>query len=52
MNATLPTGTVPARGRSHANQVRTPCWCGQDLEHVRRSHCPRCGRSTAPRTIR
>ena len=29
MNATLPTGTVPARGHSHTNQVRTPCWCAR-----------------------
>jgi hypothetical protein len=19
------------------------CWCGQDLDHVRAPHCPRCG---------
>jgi hypothetical protein len=19
------------------------CWCGQDMDHVRGQHCPRCG---------
>ena len=34
---------------SDTTQVRPPagttevCWCGQDLDHVRGGHCPRCG---------
>jgi len=32
------------------------CWCGQDLEYVQHSHCPRCGRARGrhfdPMTLR
>ena len=39
---------------SDTTQVRPPtggatnvCWCGQDMDHVRRTHCPRCGTARA-----
>jgi hypothetical protein len=25
------------------------CWCGQDLEYVQHTHCPRCGTARARR---
>ena len=25
------------------------CWCGQDMDHVRGRHCPRCGTARAAR---
>ena len=28
---------------SRRNVTAARCWCGQDLEHVRGEHCPRCG---------
>ncbi len=41
---------------SNTTQVRPPtgettdvCWCGQDMDHVRVRHCPRCGTSRADR---
>ena len=34
-------GLRPWVGRRNVASPR--CWCGQDLEHVRGQHCPRCG---------
>ena len=39
------TGQVRAR----ASGVPPVCWCGQDLEYVRHTHCPRCGTARARR---
>ena len=33
------TRKIPAR----VSGVPTVCWCGQDLEYVQHTHCPRCG---------
>ena len=29
--------------RARVSGSSSVCWCGQDLEYVRSSHCPRCG---------
>ena len=39
------TGQVRAR----ASGVPPVCWCGQDLEYVQHTHCPRCGTARARR---
>ena len=39
------TGQVRAR----ASGVPPICWCGQDLEYVQHTHCPRCGTARARR---
>ncbi len=33
----------------HQSAVPPVCWCGQDLEYVQYSHCPRCGTARARR---
>jgi hypothetical protein len=43
MHTTLSISELPA---SLGERVSRPaCWCGQDLEYVDGSHCPRCGSS-------
>jgi hypothetical protein len=45
MSTTMPrTHRTPRASR--ADTFPRACWCGQDLEHVRSSHCPRCGRAS------
>ena len=39
------TGQVRGRGSG----VSPVCWCGQDLEYVQHTHCPRCGTARARR---
>lgn len=38
-----------AKARPSADDVPTDCWCGQDMEHFRGRHCPRCGTARAAR---
>ena len=45
MNATLSIMDIPAHNGERVIRTRPSCWCGQDLQYVDRSHCPRCGRS-------
>ena len=35
--------------RAPASGVSPVCWCGQDLEYVQHTHCPRCGTARARR---
>jgi len=35
------------QGRPPAGTTTDVCWCGQDMGHVRGSHCPRCGTARA-----
>lgn len=45
MNTTLTTIGIAAQQGVRVHRTRPSCWCGQDLQYVDRSHCPRCGRS-------
>jgi hypothetical protein len=47
MNTINLTPTTRAVGAVRSNPTPPSCWCGQDLEHVRWSHCPRCGTARA-----
>lgn len=31
------------RVRPTVGNAADVCWCGQDMDHVRGQHCPRCG---------
>lgn len=44
MTTTTTILDIPARTGEHVSRARTSCWCGQDLELVTRTACPRCGR--------
>ena len=35
--------------RTRATGAPQVCWCGQDLEYVHHTHCPRCGTARARR---
>lgn len=49
MTSTLMSSSDHASlGRQASNAVRA-CSCGQDLDHLRDSTCPRCGQSTSHR---
>ena len=45
MNATLSIMDIAAHPGERVTRTRPSCWCGQDLQYVARTHCPRCGRS-------
>ena len=47
MHTTPTTIPIPEQVRAYVSSSRPSCWCGQDLEHVHRSHCPRCGRAAS-----
>lgn len=47
MNPTILTPTTRSTGAVGLDVIPPRCWCGQDLEHVRSSHCPRCGTARA-----
>ena len=42
---TVTSLSAPSRrtGRPATDARRELCWCGQDMDVVRGSHCPRCG---------
>ena len=39
----IPTISDTTQGRGRTRPAADVCWCGQDLEHVHGTHCPRCG---------
>ncbi|WP_159081458.1 hypothetical protein [Nocardioides sediminis] len=39
----IPTISDTTQGRGNLRGTPDVCWCGQDVEHVRGAHCPRCG---------
>ena len=39
------------RVRPTVGQAPDVCWCGQDMDHVRGRHCPRCGTARAPHPV-
>ena len=42
---------IPQSLLSRHGDIAPTCWCGQDLEYVRRVHCPRCGRAAYGRSV-
>jgi hypothetical protein len=46
-SSTICDTTWPVRAR--VSGVPPVCWCGQDLEYVQHTHCPRCGTARARR---
>jgi hypothetical protein len=50
---TVSDTTVSDTTRVHLAVTRAPgvCWCGQDIDHVRGQHCPRCGTSRATHPV-
>ena len=42
---------IPQSLLGRHGDVAPTCWCGQDLEHVGRVHCPRCGRAANRRSV-
>lgn len=49
MNTISTIGDTTWQTRASGNGALSVCWCGQDLEYVRSSHCPRCGSAHAGR---
>ncbi len=50
MNTKYPTSSDTTRPmRDIVNGLPIVCWCGQDLEYVQRTHCPRCGTALSRR---
>jgi hypothetical protein len=46
---TIPQISDSAKTRPSADDAPDSCWCGQDMQHVRGRHCPRCGTARATR---
>jgi hypothetical protein len=44
-----PTISDTTQARAHAGDAPHVCWCGQDVEHARGPHCPRCGTAGSTR---
>jgi uncharacterized paraquat-inducible protein A len=45
----IPTISDTTQARAHTGNAPDVCWCGQDIEHGRAAHCPRCGTACATR---
>jgi len=46
---TIPLISDPTQEPAPAGATAENCWCGQDVEHVRGLHCPRCGTAISTR---
>jgi hypothetical protein len=46
---TIPPISDTTQEPATAGATAEICWCGQDIEHVRGLHCPRCGTATSTR---
>ena len=43
VTVTSMSGTSRRTGRPAADARHERCWCGQDMDVVHGTHCPRCG---------